>query len=91
MKRLLISLLLAVTSVAWGDDSLTITHVLEGWTPTNQVIATVKGKDFDQIRKTVERIVQALGDTNGWNDFGPDASHMSAVIAIGGKTYVIRS
>jgi len=91
MKRLLISLLLALTNVAWGDDSLTITHVVEGWTPTNRVIATVKGKDFDQIRKKVERIVQALGKRDGWNDFGPDASHMSAVIVIGGKTYVIRS
>ena len=91
MKRLLISLFLAATGIAWGEDSLTITRVVEGWTPTNEVMADVKGRNFEQVRPRVERILQALGNTDAWNDFGPDASHMSAAITIDGKAYVIKS
>ena len=68
-------MVLAADSVR-GETSMTITHVVQGRPPTNVVVATVRGKGFEKIRKQVERIVRLMGDANVWNDYGPDASHV---------------
>lgn len=93
MKRLFIAIFAMFVTIAHGDDSVTISHISGGMNPnaTNSVLATVKGQAFENIRKNVESIVRLLGTQAGWSDYGPDASHLSAEIVIGGKTYTINS
>jgi hypothetical protein len=73
-------------------DSVVVTRV-PGNAPgaTEAVLWRVEGPDFEKIRKDVEKVVSALGTDTEWNDFGPDASYLSAEINLAGKRYTIRS
>lgn len=80
---------------AQAADFVTITympgHPVPEVTNTKRVLARVEGRQFEAVRKDVEKIAASLGPNATWSNWGPDAAYLSAEISLGGKKYTIDS
>jgi hypothetical protein len=94
MRQSLPVLLLGLAIASEAADSVTIMHMpgnAPGVTYGKRVLARVDGRQFEAIRKDVEKIAASIGTRPAWSDWGPDAEYLSAEINLGGKKYTIDS